>query len=260
MTSYKMKIAYDGTTYGGWQIQPNATSIQSVIEQALLTSLRTPTPIIGSGRTDAGVHALGQVAHFKTQVQTTPYRLKHSLNGLLPQSIRILDLEEVSEQFHARYSATGKIYHYHLHLDRVSNPFNYLYSFHVHHKVDLNLLNKARDCFLGTKDFSAFTHEAHLGSAAKNPVRTIQRIDIVEESGGVRLEFEGDGFLYKMVRNITGTLLDICAGHIQLDQIEDIFSSKDRRRAGKTAPPEGLFLMQVHYKEDSLKSSSNDSY
>ena len=259
MTTYKMKIAYDGTGYGGWQVQPNAVSIQSVIEKALFISLREKISVTGSGRTDAGVHALGQIAHFQTGATATPYRLKHSLNGLLPKAIRIVDLEEISDHFHARYSATGKIYHYHLHLDRVASPFNHLYSLHVHHTVDLSLLEKAAICFLGTKDFSAFTHEAHLGSAAKNPVRTLQRIDLVEEVGGVRLEFEGDGFLYKMVRNITGTLLDICAGHIQIEEIESIFSSKDRKKAGKTAPPEGLFLIKVHYKEELFKISSNES-
>ncbi len=247
MANYKATISYDGTGYGGWQVQPNSTSIQSLIQSALSTILREETHVTGSGRTDAGVHALGQVAHFQTNKPIKIRTLIHSLNGLLPHQIRILQIEEVSDSFHARYSALGKIYHYNLHLDPILNPFNRFYSFHVHHKVDLDFLKEASAYFIGTKDFSAFTNENHSGSAAKNAVRTLQRIDVISQPGGVRLEFEADGFLYKMVRNITGTLLDICAGHIPLSEIESIFASKDRKRAGKTALPLGLFLVKVLY-------------
>ena len=247
MAKYKLKIAYDGTGYGGWQIQPNSLSIQSLIEEALSTTLREKTGVIGSGRTDAGVHALGQVAHFETDQSFSPSKLQYSLNGLLPLQIRILDLKPVEDSFHARYSATGKIYYYHLHLDPVIDPFTRLYSFHVYHSVDRALLQRAIAHFIGTKDFSSFTNEAHLGSAAKNPIRTLRRIDVVEERGGIRLEFEADGFLYKMVRNITGTLLDVCAGKVPLEELETIFAVKNRQKAGQTAAPQGLFLAQVIY-------------
>jgi tRNA pseudouridine38-40 synthase len=253
-----MTLAYDGTGYGGWQVQPNSTSIQFLVQEALATALKTPTGLTGSGRTDAGVHALGQVAHFVTEKEIISSKLQYSLNALLPPSIRILSLEQTTEDFHARYSAICKIYHYHLHLDRVLDPFKRLYSLHVYHKVSLELLKDAIPYFLGTKDFSAFTNEAHLGSAAKDPIRTLKRIDIVEEPGGIRLEFEADGFLYKMVRNITGTLLDICAGHIELSDIESIFASKNRQKAGKTAAAHGLFLVKALYKEDLASSSSNE--
>jgi tRNA pseudouridine38-40 synthase len=174
-------------------------------------------------------------------------KVLHSLNGLLPEDIRIISLEETDPSFHARYSATGKIYHYHLHLRPVLNPFTRLYSFQVPFQIDLALMQQATSYFLGTKDFSSFANEPHLGAAAKNGVRTMKRLDIIEEQDGVCLAFEADGFLYKMVRNITGTLLDVAAGKIPLSHLPDIFAAKDRKRAGRAAPPQGLFLMRVYY-------------
>ncbi len=247
MFKYKIKIAYDGTNYSGWQEQLNSESIQSLIEKALSTILRTYTSIAGSGRTDAGVHALAQVAHFVTEKSLDKKKTLFSLNALLPSDIRILDMEEVAPSFHARYSATSKTYHYHLHLDSSLNPFKRLYSYHVPHKVDLDLLKEAAKYFVGKHDFSSFAHKADQGSAAKDPVRTIYRLDIIEEEGGVRLEFEGEGFLHKMVRNITGTLLDISRRKIPLEELPKIFEAKDRKKAGLAAPAEGLFLIKVTY-------------
>jgi tRNA pseudouridine38-40 synthase len=244
---YKLTISYDGTNFGGWQIQSNSASIQMAIEAALQTALRAPTPIVGAGRTDAGVHALAQTAHFTPEKEADTFRLLASLNGLLPPEIRILKIEPVSEDFHARYSATSKEYHYHLHLDRVIHPFKRLYATAVPFPLDLDLLKNASSFFIGTHDFTSFANEADTGSAAKNPVRTLRRLDIVPEEGGLRLEFEASGFLYKMVRNITGTLLDICAKKIPLESLPDIFAAKDRRKAGQTAPPQGLFLVNVSY-------------
>jgi tRNA pseudouridine38-40 synthase len=247
---FKFIISYDGTNYGGWQTQSNAISIQALVQKALQTVLRTFTPVIGSGRTDAGVHALGQTAHFTVIENNIDLsRLRFSLNALLPHDVRIRNIEEAAENFHARYSASGKTYYYHLHLDRTINPFKRLYSTHVLHRVDLDLLHQAARLFIGTHDFTSFAHEASAGSASRNAVRTLTRLDLVEEHGGIRLEFEGNGFLYKMVRNIVGTLLDVSRNHISLDAIEAIFKAKDRKKAGRTAPPEGLFLMQVHYPE-----------
>lgn len=244
---YKLLLAYDGTRYGGWQIQTNAASIQTLVENALSTALRTSASLTASGRTDAGVHALGQVCHFTYEHEVDLYRLLASLNGLLPLDIRVLNIEPAPGDFHARYSATSKVYHYHLHLDRVLDPFKRLYNFHVHHPVDLDLLKTAALGFVGTHDFTSFANEADQGSAAKNPIRTLYRLDVVEERGGVRLEFEGDGFLYKMVRNITGTLLDIADGKINLSALPGIFAAKNRCLAGKAAPPQGLFLVKVNY-------------
>jgi tRNA pseudouridine38-40 synthase len=244
---YKALISYDGTQYGGWQVQRNAVTIQEQIQNALSTVLRTPTDLSGSGRTDAGVHALGQCAHFTHPTPVDLSRCLASLNGLLPPDIRIHSLTPVAEEFHARYSATGKIYHYHLHLDPILNPFDKLYRYHVPHPVNLELMKEAAKGFLGTHDFTSFTNQAAQGSAAHDPVRTLTRLDLICEPGGLRLEFEGNGFLYKMVRNIVGTLLDISCEKIPLEKLPAIFAAKDRTQAGRAAPPHGLFLVHVHY-------------
>ena len=247
MQKYKLILAYDGTAYSGWQIQHNAVSIQALLEKALSTILRTPTPAVSSGRTDAGVHARGQVAHFITEATVNLSRLQLSLNGLLPADIRILSLEKAAPDFHARYSAISKEYHYHLHLERTTDPFKRLYAYHDYSPLDLEKMKRAASYFIGTHDFTTFANEASKGSAAKNPVRTITRLDLCLEPGGLRLEFEGDGFLYKMVRNITGTLLDVARGKITVESIPGLFEAKDRRQASPAAPPHGLFLMKVNY-------------
>ena len=244
---YKLTIAYDGTNYSGWQVQENAISIQSLIQKSLQTVLRHPLDLTGSGRTDAGVHANGQTAHFDTDISIDLSRLLLSLNALLPSDIRILQIDPVPSDFHARYSATGKIYHYHLHLAPVSDPFTKLYRHQVFGAFDLAKLQTAIPHFLGTHDFISFANVKE--EVQTDTIRTLKRIDIIEQKGGIRLEFEGDGFLYKMVRNITGTLLDIAAGKIESSQIPAIFAACDRRKAGTAAPAHGLFLMHVIYKK-----------
>ncbi len=247
---YKILISYDGTRYAGWQVQVNAVAIQPLIQKAIETILRHPISLTGSGRTDAGVHALGQVAHFETEVpfEMSPFLL--SVNALIPVEIRVHKVEKVKSDFHARYSAMAKIYHYHLHLDPILDPFNRLYRHHVRGPCDLDLLSKSKEFFIGTHDFTSFANQPHRGSASHDAVRTITRIDIVPQEGGIRLEFEANGFLYKMVRNITGTLLDIAAKRIDVSSLESIFQAKDRKASGSSAPPQGLFLMEVKYPQE----------
>lgn len=247
MLKYKITLAYDGTEFGGWQIQKNAISIQALVQQALSTVLRTPTPVTAAGRTDAGVHARGQVAHFTSGLPLNLSRLQNSLNGLLPHEIRILQIEKVPFNFHARYSAISKEYHYHLHLDRVMDPFKRLYATHILTPLNLSLMQEAQQLFLGTHDFTTFANEASEGSASRNPIRTLKRLEMVEEPGGIRLEFEGDGFLYKMVRNLTGTLLDVGRKKIAPESIPLLLKAKDRKLASAAAPPHGLFLMRIEY-------------
>ncbi len=244
---YKLLIAYDGTHYCGWQVQPNGTAIQTLIQDALSTALQTKTGVTGSGRTDAGVHAKGQCAHFNYDGQIELEKLQYSLNGLLPSDVRILSLEKVSDDFHARYSAKRKIYRYHLNTDKVESPFTRLYSYHLPYPIDLHLLETASHHFKGERDFASFSNEAHRGSAARNSIRNLCRLDIQPTPSGLILEFEANGFLYKMVRNITGTMLDVARGKIPLDSIPEIFEAKDRRQAGQAAPPHGLFLEKVFY-------------
>lgn len=248
--NYKLLIAYDGTNYCGWQIQPNGPTIQEILQKSINTLLRSQVQLIGSGRTDAGVHALGQTAHFKCNHSIDLYRFHGSLNALLPRDIRVIEIVPVPLQFHAQYSALRKTYHYHLHLDRVLNPFKRLYSLHVLEKIDTHRLREAAKQFLGTHDFTSFANEAHTGTAAHDAIRTIHRLDVIPQEGGVRLEFEADGFLYKMVRNIVGTLLEVAAFKCDIEEIASIFEAKDRRRAGKAALPHGLFLMHVEYSSE----------
>jgi tRNA pseudouridine38-40 synthase len=245
--NFKITIAYDGTSYGGWQIQPNAPTIQEILQKNFKVILRHDVMVIGSGRTDAGVHALAQVAHFKHSEPIDKYRFLGSINGLLPQDIRVKNIESVPLDFHAQYSAISKTYHYHLHLEYIQDPFHRLYRLHVREKVDIQRLKEAAILFVGRHDFTSFANEAHAGCAVYDPVRTLKRLDVFDEEGGVRLEFEADGFLYKMVRNIVGTLLEIGAGKRGLEEVGKIFAAKDRRKAGKAAPPHGLFLVRVDY-------------
>ncbi len=247
MLNYKLTIAYDGTNYGGWQIQPNATTVQELLQNALHVILKEKINIIGAGRTDAGVHALEQIANFKFAQKLDLHRLQGSLNGLLPIDIRVKRIDAVPLDFHSQYSAISKTYHYHLHLDRVLNPFHRLYRLHVLEHIDPVRLKKGAKLFLGTHDFTSFANEAHTGTASHDPIRTLTRLDVCEQDGGLRLEFEGDGFLYKMVRNIVGTLLEIAAGKRTCEEIPAIFAAKDRKKAGRAAGPKGLFLVKVDY-------------
>lgn len=251
--NYKLTIAYDGTAYSGWQIQPHAHSIQERIRKAIGIILREDVKLIGAGRTDAGVHACGQIAHFKFHKEIPLKRFLASLNGLLPHDIRVLCIESVPIDFHAQYSAKGKIYHYHLWLDPILLPTKRFYTHHVTGEFNLSLLEEGANQFVGQKDFTSFANSAAEGSASRGAIRHLKRLQIVPQEGGVRLEFEGDGFLYKMVRNIVGTLLEVASTRRPVDQIPEIFAQKDRKKAGKTAPAQGLFLMRVIYDTASFK-------
>ncbi len=243
---YKIEIAYDGTAFSGWQVQPNAVSIQSQIEQSLFFLTGTETHVSASGRTDAGVHAMGQVAHFDALPLDCDETLL-ALNESLPSSIRILSLQEVPLDFHARFGAKSKTYTYHLHLDPVCPPFKSPYAHHIRYPLDLELLYRAAQRFVGTHNFTSFANQASSGAASVNPVRTIYAIDILEDEGGVSLSFHGNGFLYKMVRNITGALLEVALGRLPLEALDSIFEDRDRRKAPVAAPAKGLFLQHVEY-------------
>ncbi len=244
MQKYRLKLAYEGTDFVGWQIQPEGVSIQGLLEKGLETLLGVPTRACGAGRTDAGTHALGQVAHFQAEKPFDPIVFQRALNGLLPYSIRVLELDLASESFHAQYSATGKEYHYHLWLEPIVTPFVHLYRYPVRFPLDLSLLEEAATHLVGTHDFATF---ANAGSSVKTTVRTLQRITMHPQEGGVRLEFEGSGFLYKMVRNLVGTLLEVALGKRALDSIPGLLAARDRRLAASAVPAKGLFLAEVRY-------------
>ncbi|MCC5831682.1 MAG: tRNA pseudouridine(38-40) synthase TruA [Chlamydiales bacterium] len=256
MPKYRFTLSYDGTDYVGWQIQPNGRSIQGLLEEALKTLLGEKTRVYGAGRTDAGAHALEQSAHFLSEAELDCEQALRSLNGMLPYDIRLLQLFPAPETFHAQYSAVGKDYHYHLWLGPTISPFVRRYRHQIGYPLDLKRMNLAAQEFVGTHDFATF---ANLGSSVKTTVRTIKRLDIIEQEGGVRLEFQGDGFLYKMVRNIVGTLIEVASGRREFQEICALLEAKDRRAAGIAAPARGLFLVRVHYlpRSSKLETCSN---
>jgi len=245
--NYKMLIAYDGTHYSGWQFQLNGIGIQAILEEKITLLLSEKVRVVGSGRTDAGVHARGQIANFLCHTQLDMPKFLHSINAMIPFDIRVKSIEVVPEKFHARYHAKGKVYHYHICTDKINNPFQKLYSVHVKYEMNISLLKEAAALFVGKHDFTSFANEAHKGSAAKDPVRTLKRLDVIEVEGGLRLEFEADGFLYKMVRNIVGTMLEVARGKRDISEINPMLEAKDRSKSGRAAPAHGLFLMEVHY-------------
>jgi len=247
LCTYKLTIAYDGKAYCGWQIQPNALSIQEVLEQALKTYLKEKVRAIGAGRTDAGVHAKGQVAHFRIERNIEIDLLKRALNGILPNAIRILSVEHVTSTFHAQKSAVSKEYHYQIALGDVVSPFYQPYVWFVRTKLDIPLLKEASRLFIGKHNFSAFANSQDSGAASKNPFRTIFRLDTKETEYGICLEFEGDGFLYKMVRNITGMLVAVASHQRKPDDITMLLLGAPRYAAARAAPSQGLFFIHVTY-------------
>lgn len=244
---YKMTISYDGSNYFGWQIQKNKISIQETIQNALKTILKEPISITGAGRTDAKVHSLGQVAHFTYEKEIDINKVMYSLNCILPKDIRIMKIEKVDNTFHARYSVKSKLYRYYICKTPLQDPTTRFYSYKPPVTFDIDLLKKATTYFLGTQNFSSFANKQNEGSALKKPIKTIFRLDVLEDENNIILEFEGDGFLYKMVRNIVGTLLDVASKKIPLESLEKIINSKDRKNASSPVPGHGLFLMQIFY-------------
>lgn len=243
MRNLKLTIQYDGTKYCGWQKQPNSSGIQGTIEYAIYEITKEKVNIIGSGRTDAGVHALGQVANFKTNSNIPAARIPDALNAKLPKDISIIDCQEVSDDFHSRYSATGKIYRYLIYNKPYRSPLYKGISYHVRYDLDIEKMRVEAQLLLGTHEFKGFMSS---GSSVKDTVRTIHNISIEESGDLIVLEVEGNGFLYNMVRIIVGTLVDIGRGRID-KSLEEIIASQDRGEAGHTAPAHGLFLKKVHY-------------
>ncbi len=243
MPNYKLTIAYDGTQYKGWQYQPDQPTVQGTITKALQVITKKKPKLYGAGRTDAGVHALGQVANFKAKVNIPPDSMKKALNSILPPDIRIMDCEIVPEDFNARYNAKGKLYEYRIFTGEVVPPFIHRYVLHFPYPLDFNAMKEAAKYFVGEKDFSAFTTE----DSPKLMVREILLSEIEKQGEFIYYRIRGRGFLKYMVRIIVGTLLEVGKGKIPPEKIEEIFESKDPKNAGPTAPPHGLFLMKVDY-------------
>ncbi len=246
MRNFKLLIEYDGTAYHGWQRQSNTHTIQGTIEDALRTITGQSVTLIGSGRTDAGVHATGQVANFCLETRLTPDVFAKGLNSLLPPDIVIKDCAAVGETFHARYDAQSKVYEYRI-LNRPTPAALFRqYAWHIRTPLDFEAIRTAMLCLRGQHDFSAF--EA-AGSPRSHAVRTVTDVSLTgrDEDGYVVFNIEAEGFLRHMVRNIVGTLVDVGLEKISPEEFRNILISKDRRQAGITAPARGLFLREVKY-------------
>ena len=243
--NFKLVIEYDGTRYFGWQRQVEKPTIQAEIERILSLVTHQPVIVRGSGRTDAGVHALGQTANFHCNTRLTPKTFLRALNGLLPADIVIRDCCEVPDDFHARYDVLAKTYHYQVLNHPISSVVERHFSWHIQKPLNITAMSEALCCLIGTYDFKAFEG---IGSPRTHTIRTIHRAEIIK-SGNDRLQvvIKGDGFLRYMVRNIVGTLVRIGKGKKPPSDMERILLSKDRNLAGATAPAQGLFLVEVQY-------------
>jgi len=256
MTTFRITLAYDGTNYVGWQRQAAGASIQGLIEEALRELDGRRVVVIGAGRTDAGVHALGQVASFVLARTIDPDELKRALNGHLPVDVRVTDVGMAAPGFHARLSARAKTYHYRFCDADVVSPFDRQYVWHVPGGLDVDAMGRAAEWLEGRHDFVSFQT---VGGRVRSTERTIVRslvnrphlIDARPEYGSgagvVVYEVTGDGFLRHMVRAIAGTLVEVGRGRWPCERMRDVLVSRDRRQAGPTAPARGLFLVRVEY-------------
>ncbi len=238
---YKVTISYDGTNYHGFQKQKNAHTIEAEINDALFKIHKHDIKIIASGRTDKGVHALGQVFHFDSNLDMTTNQFKRALNSHLPEDIRILEVSLVSGDFNARHSAIKKTYKYVI--NKEYDLFNRNHELYYPYKLDIELLEKALKKFIGTHDFFGFA-----GYVKDKPtIKEIYEAYLIVEGSKIILTFTGNGFLKYMVRKMVGTLLDIATNKKDISVIDEIFKTKDRNLSGKTINPEGLYLVKVYY-------------
>jgi len=245
MRNIRLLIEYDGTNYHGWQVQPNALTIQEVIEKKIEVMTQQRVRLIASGRTDAGVHALGQVANFKTTSAIPVEGFQRGLNSLLPPDIIVKSAEEVDTQFHAQHGAKRKTYRYVTLNREVPSAISRNYSWHLPVPLDVQAMQKASSLLLGRQDFSSFQGA---NADTEDPVREVYRAEwSIEEKNFLHFTIEADGFLKHMVRNIVGTLAEVGRGELSVQDFERILGARDRRQAGVTAPAQGLFLVEVKY-------------
>ncbi|MFD1739787.1 tRNA pseudouridine(38-40) synthase TruA [Bacillus salitolerans] len=245
MNNYKLTIQYDGGRYKGWQrLGSGENTIQGKIENVLSEMIGRPIEIIGSSRTDAGVHALEQVANFKVSESFSEKEVMDYLNRYLPQDISVTNVEMVHDRFHARYNTKDKTYLYKLWNHPYPNPFMRKYSMHVEERLQIEKMKKAAQFFLGEHDFTAYSNAK---SKKKSMVREIYSLEIKENAGFIEIRIKGNGFLYNMVRKIVGTLIEVGLGEKEANQIPSIIESKERVQTGLLADAEGLYLEKIEF-------------
>ena len=244
MRNIKLEIEYDGKDFNGWQKQPTKLNIQGEIERAIEIVTGEKVELIASGRTDAGVHSLGQIANFKTDSKLPIEKFPVALNSKLKKSIRIQKAEEMDERFHSRYNCKQKTYRYIINNSKEGSAIYRNLEYHIPVKLNIKDMKKAIKYFEGEHDFKGFKAS---GTSSKSSVRKIYKAEIKEDEQRIIIELTGNGFLYNMVRIIAGTIVDVGLGKIKPDEIPEIIKSRDRTRAGKTLPPYGLYLVKVNY-------------
>ncbi len=244
MRNLLLTLCFDGSAYHGWQVQENAVTVQSTLQDAVQRILGVRENIIGCSRTDAGVHAEMFCCNMRTEKEMPPEKLQTALNAVLPRNIAVLSVKEVPYEFHARYDCKGKVYKYLIWNARTRSPFYENRAYHYPWPLDVPMLNEQIRQFLGQHDFSAFCAS---GSSVEDRVREITRAEILRNDDLVEIYIGGNGFLYNMVRIMVGTLLDIQSGAILPNSIPEILEQKNRKNAGVTAPAHGLYLHQVNY-------------
>ena len=255
--AFKLTIAYDGTNYSGWQVQPNLPTIQGHLQKALKNLTGHQIQVIGSGRTDAGVHAHAQVASCNLAWRDSPQHLMRAINTQLPESIVVHAAEEACQGFHAIRDASGKRYRYQLRIGGARDAFDYRYHWHLHGELNLDQMRLAAQRLIGEHDFRSFQA---MGAERKTTVRNVRACDLVvsavedDHACHLSIEVEADGFLYNMVRNIVGTLVEVGRGKQSAEWIDQVLVARDRDAAGPTAPACGLFLLRVDYPDTVLKS------
>ncbi|WP_449621809.1 tRNA pseudouridine(38-40) synthase TruA [Robertmurraya sp. Marseille-Q9965] len=249
MQRYKCKIAYDGSQFSGYQIQPNQRTVQGELERVLEKLHKgKETKVFASGRTDAGVHARGQMIHFDSPFSIPEEKWPVALNALLPDEVSVLEVEKADSDFHARFDVTGKEYRYFVYTSKVRDPFRRHYAYHYPYALNLETIRVASQYLLGTHDFTSFCSAK---TEVEDRVRELREIEVLEEGDMLVFRFLGNGFLYNMVRILVGTLLQVGSGEIAANEIPTILAKKDRIYAGKTAPPQGLYLWKVDYENNS---------
>ena len=243
----KMVVAYDGTNYCGWQIQPNGVTIEQKLNEALTDLLQEPIKVTGASRTDAGVHSLGNVCIFDTNTRMPAEKISYALNTRLPEDIVVQDSCQVPEGFHPRFSKSRKTYEYRILNQKFRNPTRRLDTHFYYYDLDVEAMQRAAAYLVGEHDFKSF---ASTGGQAETSIRTIYSLDVEKRDSIITIRVKGNGFLYNMVRIIAGTLIKVGAGEILPEEIPAILEAKDRSAAGPTAPAKGLTMIGLEYEEN----------